>query len=137
MKTTNCFGCKYLFGRGHGYSDYTWMETYIECAKELNEHLPIEMCVGFMDDEAPSLRLLAVVAQECDQYEPGPFITVSPDGNPDDSFIDADQFKAFFTYYNGQEELDNLDDEDIAWGTVNNITSAWDIANAKKQKRQT
>lgn len=32
----SCVGCKHLYSKGSGYSNYTWLETYLRCTK--NKH---------------------------------------------------------------------------------------------------
>jgi len=38
----SCLGCKYLYSHGRGYSNYTWEDTEIKCALELNNNLPAD-----------------------------------------------------------------------------------------------
>ena len=38
----SCVGCKFLYSEGKGYSNYTWEETEVRCAKDKNPNLPAE-----------------------------------------------------------------------------------------------
>ena len=38
-ESTSCIGCKFLYSRGEGYSNWTWMETYVHCAKDRTPNL--------------------------------------------------------------------------------------------------
>jgi len=77
----NCDGCKYLYLDGQGYSDYTWEETYVTCALDLNPHLPMQEPMNYRDDNVGRLRWLATMAHECDKYDAGDRVTTTPDGN--------------------------------------------------------
>lgn len=35
----SCVGCKYLYGQGNGYSNYTWEGTTVRCALDKNKAL--------------------------------------------------------------------------------------------------
>ena len=39
----SCVGCKYLYGQGHGYSNYTWEETTVRCALDRNQALSMSL----------------------------------------------------------------------------------------------
>ena len=80
-KVYSCYGCKYLYKNGLGYSDWTWESTELTCAKDLNDHLPVEETVDLGVDMAPTLRFMAQIACECNEYSQGSMVTVSPDGN--------------------------------------------------------
>jgi hypothetical protein len=40
MNDKSCVGCKFLYSKDTGYSNYTIEETTIYCAKNLNDRLP-------------------------------------------------------------------------------------------------
>lgn len=81
---TSCEGCKFLYADGEGHSDYTWMDTWIRCALDKNAYLKEH---GFQEpldwkEESNLLKRIAIFNnQQCDRYERGEFIQVSPDGN--------------------------------------------------------
>ena len=93
-KKYSCYGCKYLYKNGTGYSDWTWESTEITCAKGLNDNLPIEEPSNYDDDMTGRLRWLARLACECDEYSQGSMVTVSPDGNVLDGSQDDKQMRA-------------------------------------------
>lgn len=42
MNDKSCVGCKFLYAKDSGYSNYTVEETTIECAKSFNKDLPAD-----------------------------------------------------------------------------------------------
>lgn len=84
----SCVGCKYLWADGSGYSDYTWMDTDVKCAKGRNPNLPTAEPYDWTQ-EADNLP--ATMNGRCDAFSPGPYITISPDGDPSDTPIDDEQ----------------------------------------------
>ena len=40
MNEKSCVGCKFLYSEGQGYSNYTWEDTEVRCAKDKNQNLP-------------------------------------------------------------------------------------------------
>lgn len=42
MNDKSCVGCKFLYSKGLGYSNYTWEENEVRCAKDKNPNLPAE-----------------------------------------------------------------------------------------------
>lgn len=45
--SNSCVGCKFLYGQGYGYSNYTWENTNIKCALNRNQHLLGDVEEGF------------------------------------------------------------------------------------------
>lgn len=86
----SCVGCKFLFGDGEGYSDYTWMSTDVRCAKESNPNLPVSQPYDWNQNEAAD-NLPATQDSRCATFSPGPYITVSPDGYWDSEPVDDEQ----------------------------------------------
>jgi hypothetical protein len=86
----SCIGCKFLWADGSGYSDYTWEDTDVRCAKERNPSLPVAQPYDWNHDEAAD-NLPATKDARCSDYSPGPYITVSPDGYWDDEPVDDEQ----------------------------------------------
>ena len=85
----SCYGCKFLFGDGDGYSDWTWLDTNVTCALDLNSELPKSECFDMSVE-----KMLEKLGGKCDRYSSGPYITISPDGEANDDFIDDEQEKA-------------------------------------------
>ena len=40
MNVKSCVGCKYLYSVERGYTNWTWVETDVNCAKDRNPNLP-------------------------------------------------------------------------------------------------
>lgn len=106
----NCHGCKYLYLDGVGYSDYTWEETYVTCALEKNDNLPIHEPWDYNDDMTGTLRWLATLACECDSYDAGEQVTITPDGNVQNFTDDDQQMFAILKHHNNDPDNINLDD---------------------------
>lgn len=96
MNSQSCVGCKFLYGDGSGYSNYTWMETYVRCALKKNPELETdqEEPSGWQGPEAdvwpPTMN------GRCDRYAVGPYITLDPDreDHPSDATSDEEQARA-------------------------------------------
>lgn len=80
----SCVGCKFLYGDGSGYSNYTWMDTYARCALDLNPSLRDQDCgdlgaierqwsVPFSDEWPPTMH------GRCNRYSSGPYVELDPD----------------------------------------------------------
>lgn len=100
----NCDGCKFLYLDGRGYSDWTWEETWVTCALNLNPFLPVEEPMDYREDNVGRLRWLATMAHECDQYAAGTQVCVSPDGNIREFTDDAEQMYAILRLYRDDNE---------------------------------
>lgn len=90
MNERSCVGCKFLWADGDGYSDWTWMETYTRCARGKNPLLTGDVNQPYDWTKEPD-NFPATMSGRCDLYSPGPYITISPDGEPDDEPIDDEQ----------------------------------------------
>lgn len=80
----SCLGCKFLYENGTGYSNYTWMETYLLCALDRNHNLlsgEIESPYGFEDQKED--RFNPTKNSRCEKYDKGVFITLPPDRDED------------------------------------------------------
>jgi len=77
MNEKSCVGCKFLYTEGHGYSNYTWEETSVECAKDKNPNLPKDEPYDWneKDDNWPATN-----ASRCDLYAPGEKVCLDVDG---------------------------------------------------------
>ena len=78
----SCLGCKFLYGNGTGYSNYTWMETYLECALDKNPNLkdvekPFDYEIQVIDNFIPTMN------SRCEFYRSGEFIVLPPDRDDD------------------------------------------------------
>lgn len=73
----SCIGCKFLYARERGYSNYTVEDTEISCAKDRNPNLSAsEPCDWNMkDDNWPNTN-----ASRCELYAAGEWITLDVDG---------------------------------------------------------
>lgn len=91
MNEKSCVGCKFLFGDGNGYSDYTWLGTDIRCAKDRNPNLPVNQPYDWNQEND---NLPATMNGRCTDYAGGPYIVISPDGNTNDQPIDDEQKNA-------------------------------------------
>ena len=88
-----CRGCKFLYLDGWGYSNYTWMETYVRCAKganpalEGNEEEPLDW------DEQPKGEDIwpPTMNGRCKLYAPGVLITLDPDREDDPHAVSDDE----------------------------------------------
>ena len=87
----SCLGCKFLYGNGTGYSNYIWMETYLECSLDMNDNLkevemPCEFPGQVVDEFIPTKN------SRCKLFSPGEFIILSPDRDDDLSdYLDREQ----------------------------------------------
>jgi hypothetical protein len=99
--SNSCVGCKFLFGDGDGYSNYTWMDTYVRCAKGNNKLLddanePSDW-TGREDNPDPEKDNWPKTKEgRCSDYSVGPYITLDPDReiNLDEDCPDEEQRKA-------------------------------------------
>lgn len=83
MKTENsksCCGCKFLYGDGVGYSNYTWMETLVVCALDKNPLLndkneePYNWTNNAVNDNWERTK-----DNRCNRYDVGKYIVLDPD----------------------------------------------------------
>lgn len=95
----SCVGCKYLYGQGHGYSNYTWEETTVRCALDRNQALidgnAEEGCDWVQDPEKDNFP--ATRNGRCEKYSGGAkYFTLDVDGEngPADSTDDAEAIEA-------------------------------------------
>lgn len=81
-ESTSCIGCKFLYSRGEGYSNWTWMETYVHCAKDRNPNLTggdAEACCDWTKDVTND-NWPATNTSRCELYAPGSMVTLDVDG---------------------------------------------------------
>lgn len=93
MNDKSCVGCKFLYTHGSGYSNYTWLETDVLCAKDRNPNLPAEECSDWdmKNDNWPITN-----SSRCELYAPGEMVTLDIDGedSPDDYTQDEEAIAA-------------------------------------------
>ena len=77
MNEKSCVGCKFLYARDTGYSNYTVMDTEIDCALDLNPHLPSEEPY---DHHGEPDNWPATMNSRCERYAPGEFVHLDVDG---------------------------------------------------------
>lgn len=79
--SNSCIGCKFLYGDGSGYSNYTWMDTWVRCAKKRNPALIKDVEVPFdMETDVDSEdKWPPTMNGRCDLYALGPYIILDPD----------------------------------------------------------
>ena len=87
MNCTSCLGCKYLYGQGTSYSNYTWFDTEVHCALKRNPKLPADMPSDWNFSSWESSQPIpdvdnwpATSEGRCDRFDEGPFITLDIDG---------------------------------------------------------
>jgi hypothetical protein len=91
----SCVGCKFLYGQGVGYSNYTWEDTEVHCAKDRNPHLPQSEPYDWKrEPEADNWD--KTKESRCALYAPGEYVTLDVDGEdgPADSSTDQEQIDA-------------------------------------------
>lgn len=95
MNEKSCVGCKFLYGDGSGYSNYTWMETYVRCALGLNNKLKGDQEEPF-DWDKENDQWKPTKNGRCSSYSPGIYITLDPDReeHPSESSSDQEQIDA-------------------------------------------
>ena len=74
----SCIGCKYLYKRDSGYSNYTVAETVVDCAVDRNPHLPADEPYNWTTgggDQWPATN-----QSRCERYEAGPTVHLDVDG---------------------------------------------------------
>ena len=94
----SCVGCKYLYAEVSGFSNYTWMETYVRCAKDKNPKLadgkaeePYDWNKKAENDNWPMTN-----SGRCELYAAGKFVVLDVEGEdgPADKSEDEEQIKA-------------------------------------------
>lgn len=94
----SCVGCKYLYSQGDGYSNYTWMDTYVMCAKDKNPNLADggaqEPSDWNHNSENDNWGMTS--KSRCELYAPGVFVELDVEGenSPADESEDEEQIKA-------------------------------------------
>lgn len=77
MNEKSCVGCKFLYARDSGYSNYTVSETEIDCAVKRNPNLPASEPY---DWRAGSDNWPATQESRCERYAKGTMVHLDVDG---------------------------------------------------------
>ena len=89
MNEDSCFGCKFLYATGLGWSNYTWLSNEIDCAKGRNLNLPAEEPTDWCNepDNWPKTN-----KSKCEIYSPGKMVELDCEGEdgPADHTTDED-----------------------------------------------
>lgn len=96
--TPTCRGCKFLYLDGSGYSNYTWMESYVRCAKGANPALldGQDEPVDWRSQPDGQDAWPPTMAGRCGLYAPGVLIILDPDreDDPRETSTDEEQIAA-------------------------------------------
>lgn len=76
MSGESCVGCKFLYCVGIGYSNWTWLDNEVNCAKDKNPDLPAEEPSDWnpSQDNWPKTR-----TARCELYAPGEMVRLDVD----------------------------------------------------------
>lgn len=71
-------GVQVLYSEGQGYSNYTWSENEVRCAKDKNKNLPADAPFGWniQNDNWPNTS-----ESRCDLYAPGEMVAMDVEGD--------------------------------------------------------
>lgn len=99
----SCAGCKYFYGNGSGYSNYTWMETIATCALGNADFGGADVPYDWNRDPDND-NWNVTKDSRCGNYERGPYLVLDPDRECRPSsyskywetlgFMDVDQYRA-------------------------------------------
>jgi hypothetical protein len=78
MSNTSCCGCKFLYSEGEGYSNYTWMDTNVCCAKDNNPNLPATKGYDWNKEQD---NWKCTNNSRCELFSAGPMIEMDVDGD--------------------------------------------------------
>ena len=90
----SCIGCKWLYKRDSGYSNWTVLETEVKCARGNNSNLPADEPYDW-HEKADSDNWSATKESRCELFAPGPLVhldcdgEVGPAGDTDDAEVIA------------------------------------------------
>lgn len=108
MKNTSCKGCKFLYTKGEGYSNWTWLDTIARCALDKNPSIPKDS-FGNIED---LYKLQCIKTGRCDRYAPGVLVELDVDGD-DTPWHFTDDREAI---------VEILASEDRIYGDLSNVT---------------
>lgn len=78
MNEKSCIDCKFLYSEDSGYSNYTWVDTDVRCAKDQNPNLPHEEPDNWNKSSDNWARTNTT---RCELYDPGPMVALDVDGD--------------------------------------------------------
>jgi hypothetical protein len=76
---SSCWGCKYLYSVGAGYSNYTWLDDEICCALNKNPNLPAVKPYDWQAVKSNLDNWPKTQNTRCESYTEGPFIELDVD----------------------------------------------------------
>jgi hypothetical protein len=87
----SCVGCKFLYTIGEGYSNFTWMDNIVNCAKDRNKNLPDSEPYDWKWS-AESDKWPKTNSSRCELYAAGDKVSLDVDGDdyPDDYTSDIE-----------------------------------------------
>lgn len=88
MNEKSCVGCKFLYTVGTGYSNWTWLDNEVCCAKNNNQNLPAEEPFDWdaSEDNWPKTK-----ESRCELYAAGDFVKLDVDGEDGPADYTADE----------------------------------------------
>ena len=94
--SASCVGCKFLYARDEGYSNWTVTDSTIHCAVGKNPNLPAEEPYDWNNDATKGDNWKATQASRCERYAAGAFVRLDVDGEygPADGTNDAEAIEA-------------------------------------------
>ena len=104
MNCNSCVGCKFLYSHGEGYSNWTWMDTIVNCALDRNPNLingqAYLTCDWIRDAEKDNWP--QTNTSRCEKYDKGVFVELDVDGDngPADESQDEEQILAICKHSN-------------------------------------
>lgn len=92
----SCLSCKYLYFQETGYSNYTVLDTEINCALDKNKNLPAYEPWGWKINNPCGDNWDKTSTSRCSSYSKGECITLDIDGEdgPADESDDEEQIEA-------------------------------------------
>ena len=68
MKPKRCNNCKFFMTQDEGYSNYTVLETIVNCLKRKNQYFPCEESYSWLSQDSEDYKQLQV-AENCEEYK--------------------------------------------------------------------
>lgn len=94
-----CYNCKFYYRHDDGYSNYTVMETKVDCLHGKNPNLPTDEGYDWETDDHAFMR----VAEACDGFSEGKPLTV--DCDEEDAPYPLPEGRSLASYYTKDEEV--------------------------------
>lgn len=80
MNEKSCLGCKFLYLRDSGYSNYTVMDTEVDCALNRNPNLPADEPSDWWASMDKPDNWPKTSSSRCERYAEGPTVHLDVDG---------------------------------------------------------